>query len=200
MKQKLVHYETLPPIEYLRERIRCKREALGIKQRKLAELVGVQRGTMSKIESGRMEPSYKQLQKILEVLESLEKEERVEKFMKRCHPVGVQLDDTVGTARRRMVVGDGKGEYSQLVVWDGERMVGSLTMKDLMDEPKEKRIREVRYGEPFPTLSVNASRSTCKMLLYEHPAVVVTEGGRIVGIVTPADLWISGKLRVVHNL
>jgi len=183
----------LPPIEYLRELIRRKRETLGIKQWELAKKVGIQKGTMSKIESGKVNPSYAQLQKILEVLEGFEESERVEKFMKRCRPVGVQLDETVGDAVRKMMVGDGKGEYSQLVVWDGDEMVGSIVMSTLMDQPKEKRIREVRYGQPFPTLSVDASRSACKSLLYEFPAVIVTDKGKIVGIVTASDLWKAGE-------
>ncbi len=86
-----------------------------------------------------------------------------------------------------------KQGFSQLPVIDGGESVGSLrearVMSRLLDNPNllDSKIEEI-MGPSFPTLDERTELSVVKKYLSDSPAVLVTEYGRIVDIVTRYDI------------
>ncbi|MEM2491190.1 MAG: CBS domain-containing protein [Candidatus Bathyarchaeia archaeon] len=179
----------LPPLEDIEKR----RRRLGINQRQLAKLAGVSQSLIAKIEAGQINPSYQKTKQIFDTLEMLER--RVEHKAKDIYHkgvVGVNKDDLVVKATRIMH----EGGYSQLPVFDGEKVVGSITEKTILDSTikgisidrlSRMRVGEI-MGEPFPLVDESAPLPAISALLQYTPAVLVTKMGKIVGIITKADL------------
>ncbi len=179
----------LPPLEDIGKR----RRRLGINQRQLAKLAGVSQSLIAKIEAGQINPSYQKAKLIFDTLEMLER--RVEHKAKDIYHkgvVGVNRDDPVVKATRIMH----EGGYSQLPVFDGEKVVGSITEKTVLDSTLKgisiDRLSRMRVGEimeePFPLVDESAPLPAISALLQYAPAVLVTKMGKIVGIITKADL------------
>ncbi len=172
----------LPTAADLRER----RKQLGLTQSEVAEAAGVSQPLIARIEGGGVDPRLSTLRRIVEVLNEREaKVVRAEELMS-TSVVSVQADDSVKLAASRM----SDAAYSQLPVLEGEVAVGSITLGNLAglddadrDDPISKHMQE-----PFPVVSPSTPVSEIKTLLEHARAVVVTEDGRPVGIITEADL------------
>lgn len=65
-------YDPLPPTGTLLERLTAARRVLGLSQRKMAEKLGVDPGTMQSWEAGKHQPTGKSLDMIGRVLQSLQ--------------------------------------------------------------------------------------------------------------------------------
>ena len=86
--------------------------------------------------------------------------------------------------------------FSQLPVFNGRQVVGSLTEKvilqKLMSTPNRdelsKQLIEKIMDEAFPTVSEETPLPMVSALLQYEPAVLVVRRGRVLGIVTKADL------------
>ena len=86
--------------------------------------------------------------------------------------------------------------FSQLPVFNGEHIVGSLTEKTILQKlvssPKpdlvSKREIETIMDDAFPTVSELTPVSVVSALLQYEPAVLVLRRGHVLGIVTKADL------------
>ena len=80
--------------------------------------------------------------------------------------------------------------YSQLPVINEGVPVGSISQGDLVHVDEDARDQPVRefMGESFPTVSNSATLNEISNLLDHYKAVMVTEGGETVGIVTEADV------------
>jgi cystathionine beta-synthase len=85
-------------------------------------------------------------------------------------------------------------DVSQLPVMDGDRCVGSVTEYGLTTRGLESsRFLDATVGdvmdEPFPTVDASQSvDAVTKLLSKASPALLVTENGRTVGIVTRSDV------------
>jgi predicted transcriptional regulator len=86
--------------------------------------------------------------------------------------------------------------FSQLPVFDGEKLVGSLTEKVILqklvsaqnpDEVSKQWIERI-MDDAFPTVNEDTPLSMISNLLGYEPAVLVTKKGHVVGIITKADL------------
>ena len=86
--------------------------------------------------------------------------------------------------------------FSQLPVFEGERIVGSITEKTVLGQILSGKdltsmsmlsVGEV-MDEAFPQVGENAPLSLVSNLLQVYPAVLVPRKGKIIGIVTKADL------------
>ncbi len=179
----------LPPIEEIGKR----RRLLGLSQKELAKLSGVSQSMIAKIESGRISPSYLKTKSIFDTLEGLERKNEL-KAKDVCHGkvTGVQTHDLVSRAVRVMR----ETGFSQLPVFDGAHAVGSLTEKIILEKlistvrPEEvsKQMVEKIMEEAFPTVSDETPISMLSALLNYQPAVIVAKRGRVLGIITKADL------------
>jgi len=179
----------LPQLDEIEKR----RKSLGLSQKELAKMVGVSQSMIAKIETGRINPSYIKTKAIFDLLESLEKKREIKVGeIVQGKVVGVQKDDPVSKATRIM----NETGYSQLPVFDGVRIVGSMTEKTVLTQilagkdPKELSRLPVEsiMEESFPTVNEDAPLTVISALLQYSQAVLVTKKGQIKGIVTKADL------------
>ncbi len=160
------------------------RQKVGMSQTELARKAGVSQAHIAKIESGKVDPRFSTVERILRCLKEEEKD-HCSKYMTETL-YGMQANDTVGTAARIM----SQRGVSQLLVFRGETIIGLLTEEDLLrfkGETHTTPASEV-MSDPPPTVSGSTSCDTVKELLLEFPAVVVVDRDRAVGILTKSDL------------
>lgn len=181
--------ERLPDISEIRKR----RRALGVTQRRLALLSRLSQSAVAKIESGKMSPSYVTVKSMFESLSGLETagSAKASEIMRR--PVAsVSPRDPVSKALRIM----SERGFSQMPVMDRGRPVGSVSEKAFIDRLeageeaaslRSMSVGEV-MGEPFPITGMETTVQTLASLLSSSFAVLVSDRGRIAGIVTRADI------------
>ncbi|UCH58027.1 MAG: CBS domain-containing protein [Candidatus Bathyarchaeota archaeon] len=162
-------------------------------QFQLAEKAGVSQSYIAKLEAKKIEPSYLKVKAILEVLDSLERgrEARAREIMS-TDIISVQKDDVIQRAVEIMT----QHGFSQLPVMDGERPVGSITERTIIDKmrngsvngPVGKKPVSMIIDDPFPQVGEGAPVTIIASLLRMYPAVLVHHRGEITGIITKADL------------
>jgi len=170
-----------------------RRRLLALSQNELARLAGVSQSMIAKIESGRISPSYQRTKAVFDMLENLERRNQLKaKDVSHGKVIGVQARDSVAKGVRVMQ----EAGYSQLPVFDGGQVVGSLTEKVILQrlmstgspEGLSKQLIEKVMDEAFPTVSEETPLPMVSALLQYEPAVLVARKGRVIGIVTKADL------------
>ena len=175
------------------EEIGRRRKLLDLSQKELAKISGVSQSMIAKIESSRISPSYLKTKAIFDTLESLERRNEMKaKDVSHSKVVGVQVHDAVAKGIRVMR----EAGFSQLPVFNGSQVVGSLTEKIILDRlfaaPKPDELSrqtvEKIMEEAFPTVSEETPLSMVSALLQYAPAVLVSRRGHVQGIITKADL------------
>ena len=171
--------------------IRRRRVALGIPLGELARAVGRSDATLSRIERGRIRPSYELVQRLLAYLEEqegLQTPRLAVRDVLNREVVTVESSATLQVAATRM---EG-GAFSQLPVVERGRVVGSLSEGALlraMGHPKARRTRVREILEPaYPQIDEAFPAELLPALFAHYPAVLVTRRGELRGIVTKADL------------
>ena len=179
----------LPPLAEIGRR----RKSSMLTQKKLASLSGVTQSMIAKIERGTINPSYLKTKAIFDTLEGLEiRNELRAKDLSHPKIVRIQARDTVAKGVRVMR----ETGFSQLPVFEGEKPVGSLTEKVILQKlvsaqnPGEisKHHVESIMDEAFPTVTEDTPLSMISTLLGYQSAVLLAKKGHIVGIITKADL------------
>ncbi|MFD1635027.1 CBS domain-containing protein [Haloplanus ruber] len=172
----------LPTPQDLRER----RTALDLTQSALAEMAGVSQPLIARIEGGDVDPRLSTLRRIVAALDEAEGGVvRAEDLMNETL-VSVAPDDAVTDAERRME----EAAFSQLPVLQNGLPVGSISFSDIRHEGEnvgQKAVAEI-MSEQFPTVSREDSVDKISNLLDYYKAVIVTESGEAVGIITEADI------------
>jgi predicted transcriptional regulator len=148
---------------------------------------------IAKIERGTINPSYLRTKAIFDTLEGLERRNEL-RAKDLSHPriVRIRARDTVSKGVKVMR----QTGFSQLPVFDGEKPVGSLTEKVILQKlvsaqnPQEisKQHVETVMDEAFPTVTEDTPLSMISTLLSYQSAVLLARKGHIVGIITKADL------------
>ena len=179
----------LPPLVEIGRR----RKLLELSQKQLATLSGVSQSMIAKIERGRINPSYLKTKSIFDTLEGLERRNEL-KAKDLSHPkiMRIQARDSVAKGVRMMR----ETGFSQLPVFDGEKPVGSLTEKVILQRlvsaqnPADisKQAVEKIMDEAFPTVTEDTPLSMISTLLGYQSAVLLAKKGHVVGIITKADL------------
>ena len=173
--------------------IRRRRERLGISQHKLAKDLRISQSTVAKIESGKINPTYKLVERIFSHLSSL-------------HSVGMGTAGEVaskpvlavreGTSVAEAVKTLQKHGFKQLPVLNGNHNLGSLSERGISRRILETKRPESLLRKPvgtvmeeaLPTLSEDVAVEVIIPLLQRTQAVLTLKKGRITGIVTNADL------------
>jgi predicted transcriptional regulator len=172
----------LPTPQDLRER----RTALDLTQSALAEMADVSQPLIARIEGGDVDPRLSTLRRIVAALDEAEGSVvRAEDLMNETL-VSVAPDDSVADAERRME----EAAFSQLPVLQNGLPVGSISFSDIRHEGEnvgQKAVAEI-MSEQFPTVSREDSVDKISNLLDYYKAVIVTESGEAVGIITEADI------------
>lgn len=175
------------------DEIAKKRKMLGLTQKRLSELAGVSQSLIAKIESEKIDPSYTKVKAIFDSLEQLEKSTDFRaKEILHNEVVGIQRNALISEAVQLMM----KHGYSQLPVFDGDHPIGSISEKTILSQVLAgkdlKHVSTLSVGdimdEAFPQVGEDAPVSLISSLLQVYPAVLVSKKGKVVGIVTKADL------------
>jgi predicted transcriptional regulator len=175
------------------EEIGRRRRLLAISQKQLAKLAGVSQSMIAKIENNRISPSYLGTKAIFDTLESMERRNQLKaKDVSHGKVVGVQAHDVVSKGVRVMR----QTGFSQLPVFSGNQVVGSLTEKIMLEKlvsaPKPDEVSkqpvETIMDDTFPSVGEETPLPMVSALLQYAPAVLVTKRGHVEGIITKADL------------
>ena len=179
----------LPPLEEVQRR----RKVLGLTQSELARASGVSQSLIAKLELGLIDPSYTKVKSIFDALERMES--RIE-----IHASQIATKDVVGIDRNERLAEAAKlmslHGFSQLVVLDGDRVVGSISEKGLLGQilagkdtsrVSNMLVEEV-MEEAFPQVGEDAPVSLISSMLRVYSAVLVSAKGKTTGIITKADL------------
>ena len=151
-------------------------------QKELGKLSGVSQSMIAKIESGRISPTYQKTKAIFDTLEGLERRNQLKaKDVSHGKVMAVQAHDPVAKGVRVMR----ETGFSQLPVFNGGQVVGSLTEKVILqrlmstpnpDELSKQSIEQI-MDEAFPTVSEDTPLSMVSALLQYEPAVLVARKG-----------------------
>ena len=170
-----------------------KRRMMGLTQQKLARLAGVSQSLIAKLESHKIDPSYAKVKAIFDALERLQTDTEVKAdqvLQKKV--VGVQKNDPISKAVKTMA----KYGYSQLPVFENSHAVGIISEKTIIGKVSAgKDLSEVSklsvgdvMEEAFPQVGEDAPLPLISNLLQVYPAVLISSKGKVVGIITKADL------------
>src|SRR3989338_3792765 len=167
------------------------RKSLGLTQTDLAKRANVSQSLIAKIESGKIDPTFTKTKKIFDTLNDMENKEEIkaEELMNR-KIISISPSDSIKESVEKMK----KFEISQMPVIDGHNVVGLVSESTLLDaliNKKSNKIEEIMEESP-PTVSKTASVKFFSSLLKHYPVVLVSESGKLAGLITKADLL--GKL------
>ena len=175
------------------EQIKQMRERLGWSQSELAQKVGISQSAIPKYENDKQIPSYEIAVKIFEVLikEENKMDNDVEEIMN-TRIVTVNSNSTFREAKELMK----SNSISQIPVVKNSTIIGTITepmvldllesyknISTLLDEKVDNIMQEV-----IPTVPKNTKIKEITALIRHFHAVLVLSEGKIVGIVTAADL------------
>ena len=171
--------------------LRKRRLSLGIPLGDLARAIGRSDATLSRIERGQIRPSYELVQRIVAFLEEHE-------GVAAPHlTAGDLMNRSLITAEGSLNLADAaqlmeRGGISQMPVLEGSRVSGSLSETALLRalaDPGGRRTKVRDVQEPgYPQVDATFPADLLAHLLSRYPAVLVTQRGAPVGIVTKTDL------------
>jgi len=168
------------------------RKRLGLTQRELAKLSGVSQSLISKIERGRINPSYEAVKRIIQALEAIRSEKGIGLTASDIctrNVISVEATDPLSKAIKLMK----KYGISQLPVLRRGKVVGSISESTIVRKLEKIKSPDVMVealmDEAFPTVPETSSLDLLRKLFQEYPAVLLQKNGKITGIVTRADLF-----------
>ena len=172
----------LPTPQDLRER----RTALEMTQSALAERAAVSQPLIARIEGGDVDPRLSTLRRIVQALDEAEGGVVRARDLMQSDVVAVTPEQSISEAVRVM----NQEAYSQLPVLQDGVPVGSISQSDLVRLGEDARDEPINThkSESFPTVSLEATLDDISNLLEHYKAVLVTDAGETVGIITEADL------------
>ncbi|MBR9675727.1 CBS domain-containing protein [Candidatus Woesearchaeota archaeon] len=175
--------------EFSVDEIKRMRKRLGVTQSELATKSDVSQSMIAKIESGLLDPTYGKAKKIFETLSALEKkEEKKAKDLIQTNVISVKSSDsirkTIGVMRHN--------EISQLPVIDEKSCVGLVSETSLLDAIINQKSYDSLVSEFMlecpPIINQDTNLDVITSLLKHYPLVIVSEKGKIRGVITKADI------------
>jgi predicted transcriptional regulator len=176
--------------------IRKIRKTLDITQVQLARESGISQSTIAKIERGRISASYSTVVRLFETLDSLRHGDRATEFtaadVASKGVVTIQSTEKVHAATDLMRTTG----FSQLPVLKGDTPVGSISERGIfdllrkgrtMEELKDTVISSI-MDESFPVINEGTSMTAVTTMMSDSNAVLVARRGKIVGLITNADI------------
>jgi len=174
------------------------RRKLNLNQTQLAQKSNVSQSLIARVEAGTVDPRYSKIKSIFKALSEYEAREVTAADIMTAKVLGVQKSDTLRKASEAME----KNGLSQVPVYDGDQIVGSLT-EQLISEKiaqgmsagmlSKMKVAE-SMGDVFPMVSSETPLSLLSSLLEYNTAVIVSDRGKMTGIITRSDL-----LKVVRS-
>jgi predicted transcriptional regulator len=174
------------PIAELRQ-LRKKHD---LTQSQLARLSGVSQSLIAKLESGKIDAGYSKVEKLFGTLEGLEKKKELRaEQIATSRIVSIGKKAPVKEAIKKMKAYG----ISQLPVIDRDKVAGIITESDIMTRISQGRdaeslaVRDVMEEAP-PMISGKTPLSAVTELLRHFPLVLVSEKGKLKGLITKADV------------
>ena len=167
--------------------IRKLREEAGLSQTDVARLAGISQAHIAKIESEKVDPRLSTVNRILSILVTKKKIEIKCREVMKKNVIYAKPDDSIEKIIKVMR----KFGISQLPVFYNDANIGSISestiMKNFGRRMKNLQVKHI-VDKPFPVVDGNDSIEILPSLLDFHPAVLVSERGKIKGIITKSDL------------
>lgn len=164
------------------------RRKIGVTQVDLAKKSGVSQSLIAKIESGKLDPTYSKAQQIIQAVQFLsgQREPTAADIMQ---PRIISVKST--TFVKEVVKKLKQHDISQMPVIDDNKIVGLVTesslLNSLLDGQQHTQVEETMAEAP-PTISGSAGASVVSDLLKHFPLVMIAEKGKLLGVVTKADV------------
>ena len=176
---------------YELEEVKKIRKKLEMTQTDLAKRAGVSQSLIAKIESGRIDPTYTKTKKIFAALSDLEKKEEIKaEQLMTSKIISVAPNTSIREAINKMK----KFKISQLPVIDSNKSIGLVSESTILDallNSKDTNVNEIMQESP-PIVSRKTSIQVISHLLKHYPLILVSEEGKLIGLITKSDLL--GKL------
>lgn len=167
--------------------LREQRKALGLTQSELAERADVSQPLIARIEGGDVDPRLSTLRRIVSALQEAESAVRHAEDIMHEGVVTVAPDNSVREAINQMI----NEGYSQLPVTRDQRPQGIVSNTDIRQLESEDAgslpVAEV-MRESFTTVEPEATLDEVNAHLNHQDAVLVVRDGRLIGIITEADV------------
>ena len=172
--------------------IRAMRKKAGLTQAQLAKKAGVSQALIARIEAGSIDPRISTLRKILAALNAGEGNKAKIKDVMHTPIITIGIDETIEKAVELMW----KNGISQLPDVENEKVVGSIREETILKEVAKGSIKDLFkqkvesfVEDGFPIVSINTDiDEVVRLLSTKSPAVLVSDHGTMVGIVTKIDL------------
>ena len=172
--------------------LRRKRIGLGLTQAELARAAGVSQGLIARIESGKIDPRLSTLRKIVGVIEAAEKSIKRAGDIMTTSLLNIRPSDTIDHAIKVMH----ENGISQLPVVEKGVPIGLVTEASLLKEIERSKdptqLRKMHVSnimtELPPIVSPSSDLRTIIPILELNPVVLVSEKGKLVGIITTSDI------------
>ena len=168
--------------------IKIIRKRFNLTQIELAQRSNVSQSMIAKIESEHLEPTYSNAIKIFDALNNISKEkELTAKDVMGKKIISVTPNETIKKTISLMK----KHEISQLPVIQNNIPIGTISESSILDNIIGNKcattVKEIMLESP-PSISIKTPIRIITNLLYSFPIVIVNNKGKIVGIITKADL------------
>jgi len=177
------------------EEIKVRREELGINQKQLAKLCNIQPTLLNMVEKGNAKLSYDNLVVIFEVLE-----QKIEDSLEQVKTAGTICIKNITTVKKSDYIEDvikimKSKDFSQIPVIESSACIGLVTEHSILKFIKgfdTNVLRQVKVKDameiPPPIIDWNQKISPRILdLLYDSKCILVSEQGRIKGIITKID-------------
>jgi predicted transcriptional regulator len=172
--------------------IKLLRKNLNLSQEDLAINCGLTQSTISRIESGKVDPPYSKVKKIFDFLER--EKARMQSSTKKISEIMTKeiISITPNTTLKDAITLMSKYKISQLPILEDNRNIGSITankaQKFIIDNPDLKNIDIIKIKElPFPEVDEKWNLRDVSDMLLKYPAILVKKFDNYVGIITDAD-------------
>lgn len=166
--------------------IRKLRKERGISQTELARLANISQAHIAKIENEKVDPRLSTVNKILIVLSKKEKHIT-------CGDIMTKNIMTIkpNTPVRKIIVMMKSSGFSQIPVFEKGKQIGSVletTLLHNMERNLERLEAQHIMERPFPFVDIDDPVDMLPPLLDIHPAVLVSQKGKVRGIITKSDI------------
>jgi len=183
--------------------LRRLRKRYGVTQKELARKSGVSQSLISRIENKTIDPRLSTIRKIFEAILYLQKKEGTARDVMHGPVITINALDSVQKAIDLMK----RNAISQLPVLKGDKVIGSIRESTLINRFSKSKNSEAFFSssvynimdEPFITVESNITvDSVVDLLLKGHPAILVIEQKKIIGIITKID--VLSPLKFINNV